>query len=124
MTTRQFRKILTSYAIARRKLHTTAKSSCFYQINPKSGYDKKYDNLPPPQNFSIISQLRSGYQHLKREFGLWIEEVKETLRNDPILIYRPNEVDIVWQFKGDPEELKQWVLTCDSDYNEGFSTAK
>lgn len=124
MNVRIFSKILTDFAIGRRKLHTTSSLSCFLQRDRKSGYKTIYDKPPPEQHLSILGRIREGYQQFKQEFGLLIEEVKERLRMDPIIIYRQNEVDIVWRFKGDPKSLDQWVVTCDSDYNEGFSTAK
>ncbi|EZA54652.1 hypothetical protein DMN91_007241 [Ooceraea biroi] len=123
MTTPIFRRILTHYAIGRRKLHTTVGLSCFYRPDPKSGYKTMYYNLPAQKNWTIFGRISDGYYQLKRELGIWVEEIKEKLRNDPILVYTPNEVDVVWEFNGDPSSLDQWILTCDSDYDEGFSTA-
>ena len=39
-----------------------------------------------------------GFKDLKEEFKLWKEEVKEKFETDPILIYRPNEIDIYCRF--------------------------
>lgn len=122
--TRIFSRILTDLAIGRRKLHTTPNLSCFLQHDRKGGYERMYDKLPPPKELSILGRITEGYRQLKEEFGILMEEVKETLRMDPIFIYRPDEVDVVWRFNGDPKSLDQWVTTCDSDYNEGFSMAK
>jgi len=124
MNLRIFGKILTNFAIGRRKLHTTSSLSCFLQRDRKSGYKTVYDKPPPEQHLSILGKIHKGYQQFKEEFGILMEEVKETLRMDPTIIYRSNEVDVVWRFKGDLESLNQWVTTCDSDYEEGFSTAK
>ncbi|KAG7200164.1 hypothetical protein KM043_000599 [Ampulex compressa] len=55
--------------------------------------------------------------------GLWLDETIETLRMDPILIYRRNEVDVVWRFDKE-DSVNQFVVTSDSDYNQGYSTAK
>jgi len=82
-----------------------------------------YDRAPPEQNLSIIGRLREGCRQFKEEFGIWLEEMREHLKMDPTLIYRTNEVDVVWRFNRDPKSLDQWVITCDSDYEEGFSTA-
>lgn len=122
MTARLFRKILTDFTIGGRKLHTTANLSCVYQRDRRSGYKVVYDRPPPQQNLSILGRICEGYRQLKKELGIWVEEVKESL--DPILMYRPNEVDVVWRFNGDPSSLDHWVLTCDSDYEEGYSSAK
>ncbi|GAB1865759.1 Probable complex I intermediate-associated protein 30, mitochondrial [Camponotus japonicus] len=123
MTTRIFRKILTDFAIGRRRLHVTANLSSFYESDRKSGYKIVYDRAPPEQNLSIIGRLREGCRQFKEEFGIWLEEMREHLKMDPTLIYRTNEVDVVWRFNRDPKSLDQWVITCDSDYEEGFSTA-
>lgn len=120
---RIFSKILTDFAIGRRKLHTSS-LSCFLEQDRKSGYKTIYDRPPPEQNLSILGRIREGCRQFKEEFGILMEEVKENLRMDPTLVYRTNEVDVVWRFRGDPKSLDQWVITCDSDYNEGFSTAK
>ncbi|XP_011176188.1 complex I intermediate-associated protein 30, mitochondrial isoform X1 [Solenopsis invicta] len=124
MNIRVFSKIVTDLAIGRRKLHTTASLSCFMQRDRKSGYKTLYDKPPLEQNLSIFGKLREGYRQFKEEFGIFLEEVREQLRNDPTLLYRLNEIDVVWRFRNNPKALDQWVTTCDSDYNEGFSTAK
>ncbi|XP_072763016.1 complex I intermediate-associated protein 30, mitochondrial [Anoplolepis gracilipes] len=124
MTARIFRKILTDFAIGRRRLHATANLASFHERNRRSDYKIVYDKPPPKQNLSIVGRLREGCRQIKEELGIWLEEMKETLRMDPILIYRSNEVDVVWRFNTDPKSLDQWVTTCDSDYQEGYSTAK
>lgn len=123
MTTRIFRKILTDFAIRRRKLHVTVNHSSFYQRDRRSGYKVVYDK-PPEQNWNIISRFRDGCRQFKEESGIWLKEMRETLRMDPIFMYRRNEVDVVWRFNTGPESLDQWVTSCDSDYEEGYSTAK
>lgn len=124
MNVRIFSKVLTEFAIGRRRLHTTSGLSSFLERDPKSGYKTVYDRPPVEQELSVFGRVREGYRQFKEEFGLLAKEVREQLRMDPIFIYRTNEIDVVWRFKGDPKSLDQWVVTCDSDYNEGFSTAK
>lgn len=121
MSMRIFSKVLTDFG--KRRLHTTS-LSCFFERDRKSGYKTVYDKPPAKQDLSALGKVREGYRQFKEEFGLLVEEVREQLRMDPIFLYRTNEVDVVWRFKGDPKSLDQWVITCDSDYNEGFSTAK
>jgi NADH dehydrogenase [ubiquinone] 1 alpha subcomplex assembly factor 1 len=41
-----------------------------------------------------------GLQDLKEEIKLWKEEVKEKLDSDPVVVFRPNEIDPVFRFKG------------------------
>jgi hypothetical protein len=31
---------------------------------------------------------------------MWQEEIKEKFENDPVLVYRPNEIDVAYQFNG------------------------
>lgn len=121
--TRIFRRTLTYFAIGRRKLHVTAHSS-FYERDRRSGWKIVYDRPPEEQNLSLVGRFREGCQQLKEEFGIWLEEMKESMKMDPTIIYRTNEVDVVWRFNEDPKSLDQWVTTCDSDYEQGFSTAK
>ncbi|XP_011861947.1 PREDICTED: probable complex I intermediate-associated protein 30, mitochondrial [Vollenhovia emeryi] len=124
MNTRIFRRILTDFTIGRRKLHVTSRLPSLHEYDRKSGYKTVYDRPPPEQHLSVLGRIREGYRQLGEELGLLVEEVREKLRNDPIFIYRRNEIDVVWRFTGDPKSLDQWVVMCDSDYNEGFSTAK
>lgn len=77
-----------------RCLHTTAVNKTFWEREKKSGYAKKYPLLPTKQN------ILDGLKELKSEIQLWKEEIKEKLEGDPILVYRPGEVDIAWKFSG------------------------
>ncbi|KYN08724.1 PREDICTED: complex I intermediate-associated protein 30, mitochondrial [Cyphomyrmex costatus] len=124
MNTRILSRILTDFPVGRRKLHITSSLSCFYQRDRKADYKTVYDRPPPVQDLSVFGKIRQGYQYFKEEFGILMEELKERFRMDPIFIYRQNEVDVIWRFKGDPKSLEQWVITCDSDHNEGFSKVK
>lgn len=93
------------------------KSAClniFWEKDDKGGYDTKMAPLPFKQ------RMRHGLDELKKEIALWKSEVKETWESDPVLIYRPGEVDIAWDFRGD-KPLEKWIVTCDKDHNEGFS---
>ncbi|EFN81929.1 Probable complex I intermediate-associated protein 30, mitochondrial [Harpegnathos saltator] len=96
----------------------------FFEPDPKSGYKTVYDRPPIEQDLNVFERIREGCKQFKEEFGVFMGEVREHFRNDPIIVYRPNEVDVVWRFNGDPKSLDQWVVTCDSDHEEGFSTAK
>lgn len=102
----------------------TSSLSYFYEPDRKSGYKTVHDRPPVKKNLSFLGKICEGYHQFKEEFGLLMKEMKEHLKNDPIFIYRTNEVDVVWRFKDDLKSLDQWVVTCDSDYNEGFSTVK
>lgn len=86
----------------------------FWEKDDKGGYDTKIPPLPFRQ------RMRHGLVELKKEIALWKSEVKEKFEGDPLLVYRPGEVDIAWKFEGD-KSLEKWIVTSDKDHNEGFS---
>lgn len=97
-------------------IHTTAVCKTFWEREKKSGYKTE---LPEPSKKKMILD---GLKELKAEIQLWSEEMKEKLESDPILVFRPGETDIVFNFK-DKSALDKWVVTTDMDHNEGKSTA-
>ncbi|XP_046402284.1 complex I intermediate-associated protein 30, mitochondrial [Ischnura elegans] len=98
-------------------MHTSNPLFTFWERDPRSGYPSTVE-MP-----SKVQLIRDGIKELKKEIQMWKEEVKETLENDPVLVYRPDELDICWQF-GSPEALSQWVTSSDSDHNQGQSTCE
>ncbi|CAD6994449.1 unnamed protein product [Ceratitis capitata] len=98
-------------------IHTTAIRSTFWEKEKKSGYNTK---ITLPSRKELIVE---GLRELKEEIKLWKEEMKEKLESDPILVYRPGEVDVVFNFKED-NALDRWVVTTDADHREGKSIAK
>ncbi|XP_018327242.1 complex I intermediate-associated protein 30, mitochondrial [Agrilus planipennis] len=103
-------------SIARKSLHTSTSVNIFFEPDEKAGYNKNR-KLP-----SRIELIREGFKELKTEIALWTSEVKERLEIDPVLEFRPGETDVAWRFK-DEESLKNWIITSDSDNNEGFSNS-
>ncbi|XP_059610150.1 complex I intermediate-associated protein 30, mitochondrial [Phlebotomus argentipes] len=100
-----------------RCLHTSPVCrTTFYERDRKSSY-----NSTRPQ-LSRKERILQGLKELKSEIGVWREEVKEHFRSDPILLYRPGEVDVKFQFK-ESTDVEKWVCTVDSDHNEGYSKA-
>uniref|UniRef100_A0A1B0A8X0 NADH:ubiquinone oxidoreductase intermediate-associated protein 30 domain-containing protein n=1 Tax=Glossina pallidipes TaxID=7398 RepID=A0A1B0A8X0_GLOPL len=97
-------------------IHTSPISSTFWEREKKSGYKTA---LPLPSRKQMILD---GFKELKEEIKLWRQEIKETFESDPILVYRPGETDVVFNFK-DEKSLDKWVVTSDKDHNEGRSTA-
>ncbi|KAJ8980185.1 hypothetical protein NQ317_011430 [Molorchus minor] len=98
----------------KRCISTTAILNTFWEKDDKGGYK---DNRPLP---SIKERMRDGLKELKHEIALWSEEVKEKLESDLLLVYRPDEVDVAWQFENE-ESLNNWIVTSDSDNGEGYS---
>nr|XP_022920094.1 complex I intermediate-associated protein 30, mitochondrial [Onthophagus taurus] len=86
----------------------------FHESDDKGGYK---DNRKKPSTTQFI---REGFKELKSEIKLWTEEVKDRFDYDPLIVFRSGETDVVWDFP-DEESLKQWVVTSDSDNNEGYS---
>ncbi|CAH0552003.1 unnamed protein product [Brassicogethes aeneus] len=97
-------------------LKTSAPLQVFWERTDKGGYrdDRQY----PP----FKDRMREGLKELKKEIVLWKQEVKDHFEGDPVLIFRPGEVDVQWKFNK-PECLDKWIVTTDSDNNEGYSTA-
>ncbi|GBP65935.1 Complex I intermediate-associated protein 30, mitochondrial [Eumeta japonica] len=64
--------------------------------------------------------MRLGFGQLKGELALFWQEMKDLWEQDPCLIARPGETDLIWCFNNSTV-LDNFVTTCDSDHNEGFS---
>ncbi|XP_036323109.1 complex I intermediate-associated protein 30, mitochondrial [Rhagoletis pomonella] len=98
-------------------IHTSAIRSTFWEKEKKSGY-KTEVTLPSRKQLIV-----DGFRELREEVQLWKEEMKEKFESDPILVYRPGEIDVVFDFK-DETALDKWVVTTDADHREGKSMAK
>lgn len=105
-----------------RTISTTRENKFFFEHDERGRYPRKSDYKQGPQ--TVIEQVQQGYKYLVEELRIFKEETKEKFRGDPTLINRPGEVDVQWRFDGDPEMLERWVVTADSDYGEGNSTAR
>lgn len=99
------------------QIHLTAPRTTFWERDKKGGYNRELE-----RKFWKKDVILSGLQELKGEIKLWKEEVTEKLRSDPVLIHRPGEIDVAWQFKK-PDDFKKWIVTTDSDHLEGESKA-
>lgn len=99
--------------LSKRAISTTDKLWTMWEKDDRGGYPMK--PLPP-----FKERMRIGLAELKKEIKVWGQELKETWEGDPILIWRPGETDIAWRFKAE-DSLDKWLITCDSDHNEGYS---
>lgn len=79
---------------ALQRIHTTAVNSTFWEREKKSGYGKKYAVIPTK------SMILDGLKELKSEIQLWRDEMTEKFESDPILVFRPGEIDVAWKFSG------------------------
>lgn len=98
-----------------RNVHTSAVRHTFWERDKKGGYDKL-----PMERVTQKKLILDGLKELKQEILLWKEEVKEQLISDPIVVFRPGEIDVMWQFTT-AIDLDQWIVTSDSDHAEGQS---
>lgn len=67
---------------------------CQKLIQNFSGYQKQEKILPSKND------IVDGLKELKKEILLWRDEMKEKFEDDPVLIYRPGEIDVAYRFKG------------------------
>ncbi|XP_018784615.1 PREDICTED: complex I intermediate-associated protein 30, mitochondrial [Bactrocera latifrons] len=98
-------------------IHTSAIRKTFWEKEKKSGYTS---NVTLPSRKDLIVE---GFRELKKEIQLWKDEMKEKIDSDPILVYRPGETDVVFNFKNE-SAFDTWIVTTDADHREGKSTAK
>lgn len=82
--------------------------------------DDKKDGYTKPDKVTVKQHVWDGFKQLGEEIKLWKDEWKEKLANDQILVFRPDETDVLWTF-GNEEDRKKFIVTSDSDHNEGFS---
>lgn len=98
--------------------HTSSVNRTFWEKDKKSGYSRNSKIKFPSKKEQIVE----GFKELKSEISLWKEEVAEKLRMDPIVVYRPGEVDVIYNFQ-EKKDVEKWVVSADSDHNEGKSKA-
>ncbi|XP_076638502.1 complex I intermediate-associated protein 30 [Colletes latitarsis] len=99
--------------------------SCISYMYERKGvhYPYKYDIPPETKNLSIFEKMQNGYREIKEELSLFRKEIRDIFRIHPTLI-SPEIENIVWKFDGTVKSRDEWIVTCDSDYDKGYSTAK
>lgn len=99
----------------KRHFHVTPSLYEFWERDEKGGY-KNREKLPP-----LWKLIPEGIKELKEEVALFKKELYDDFfwLNKPLFV-RPGEIDVVWKF-GQESHLHNWVITSDSDHNEGFS---
>ncbi|XP_058790123.1 complex I intermediate-associated protein 30, mitochondrial isoform X2 [Phymastichus coffea] len=105
-------------------LHTSKCVYLFYESPDKDGFWKKPEEQ---KNFeSLTFKQKVGY-----EFKLWKSAMQQAMINfkdqmvtGPRLILHEHQLEPVWRFTGNPEELKKWIVSTDSDHSIGHSTAE
>ncbi|XP_058126932.1 complex I intermediate-associated protein 30, mitochondrial isoform X2 [Anopheles ziemanni] len=94
---------------------TVLASGLFWERHRKGGYQTG-------QRLSVKEHIVNGLKELKTELALFHQEWKERIESDPLVVFRPGEIDMVFGFETD-KDLDRWVVTTDRDHNEGYSTA-
>lgn len=92
-------------------------NTLFWEKDRKGGYDTK-----SKKKVSYKQQIVDGLKELRQEVALFNQEWKEKLESDPLVVFRPGETDVVFNFETE-KDLDRWVITTDKDHNEGFTEA-
>ncbi|XP_012255267.2 complex I intermediate-associated protein 30, mitochondrial [Athalia rosae] len=96
-----------------------ARQMSFWEKDRRGGYPST-----STEKRSEFWHIRNGLSLLGDELRLFKREVIERFENDPVLLYRENEIDVVWRFDGDEKSLSNWIVTADSDNGEGYSNCR
>lgn len=105
------------YPTPNRPFFTSPIHNLFYEKSKKGNYEKN-----TAEKVSKKQLILDGLKLLKQEIQMWKEETIEKLKMDPVVIYRPGEIDVAFKFHSE-SDLKNWVVSADSDHNEGSSKA-
>lgn len=68
-------------------LHTSSINNSFWEEDRKGGYKTAIIDKRP-----ALVQIREGFKELRKEIGIWKNEVVEFLETDPLLINRPGKI--------------------------------
>lgn len=93
-------------------------NNLFWEKDRKGGY-----NTTSGKKVPLKQQILDGLKELKEDFALFDQEWREKLASDALVVFRPGETDVVFNFES-AKDLDRWVLTTDKDHNEGFTEAK
>ncbi|KAF7412267.1 hypothetical protein HZH66_001163 [Vespula vulgaris] len=88
------RVVLFNRPIVKNTIYPSYRLVHAYQRDQRSNYPKVYDRRPENKKLNLLQQAKK------------------------------DEIDIVWDFNGNEKSLDSWLIVCDSDYNEGYSTCK
>nr|XP_050857924.1 complex I intermediate-associated protein 30, mitochondrial isoform X1 [Vespula vulgaris] len=117
------RVVLFNRPIVKNTIYPSYRLVHAYQRDQRSNYPKVYDRRPENKKLNLLQQAKKGYFHLKEELALLKKETKELIKGKDFF-HPSDEIDIVWDFNGNEKSLDSWLIVCDSDYNEGYSTCK
>lgn len=116
-------RVLRTQTGCQRKIHTSKIVPYFFERDRGRGLEPKYDKPFQPEK-GFINRSKQTLQILREESNKLKEEIKDKFSFAPRLIYRHGEVDAVLRFTQDPKSLESWVVSSDSDFDIGYSSAK
>ncbi|XP_076657200.1 complex I intermediate-associated protein 30 [Halictus rubicundus] len=105
-----------------RKLHNSSRLFDFWEPK-RSNYPVIHDIVKKEEKLSLLGRLKAGCRDIKGELSLFLTEMRDLFRIHHTEIL-PDAKEILWKFDGTEDCRNKWILSCDSDYNQGFSTAK
>ncbi|XP_055525537.1 complex I intermediate-associated protein 30, mitochondrial [Wyeomyia smithii] len=92
-------------------------NNLFWERDRKGGYQSTQPKV------SRWQMIRDGMRELKHEINLFHQEWKERIACDALVVFRPGETDVVFNFDSNAE-LDKWIVTTDKDHGEGYSEAQ
>ncbi|XP_052863149.1 complex I intermediate-associated protein 30, mitochondrial [Anopheles cruzii] len=98
------------------RLRYTAVHRTFWERDRKGGYKSRDPPVPTTE------LIRNGLKELRQELALYAEEWKARLESDPLMVFRPGEIDVVFAFE-QQQDRERWVVTTDHDHGEGYTRA-
>ncbi|ESN97555.1 hypothetical protein HELRODRAFT_177986 [Helobdella robusta] len=87
----------------------------FWEMHRKGKYLKE-------EKLDLIKSVKDGFNMFPKELAKLKNEIVHFCRQDAVCGTYHNDYEILWKFDK-PESLHDWIVTCDSDHNEGKSTA-
>ncbi|XP_076283624.1 complex I intermediate-associated protein 30 isoform X2 [Lasioglossum baleicum] len=106
-----------------RKIHNSSRLLDFWEPK-RSGYPEVHDIVKKEEkDLSLLGRLKAGCRDIKEEGSLFMTEMRDGFKLYQTEIL-PDSEEILFKFDGTEDCRNKWKVTCDSDYNEGFSTAK
>ncbi|XP_014216296.1 complex I intermediate-associated protein 30, mitochondrial [Copidosoma floridanum] len=110
--------------LTRRHFHTTKGRYLFYETYDKDGYSKKPQEQLEWEKLSWIDKIKFELSLQKEYVKEFVTDYKLEFNEGPRIIMPEHHVDVFWRFTGKKDEMKHWLVSCDSDHKEGHSTAK
>ena len=94
-----------------------------YFWEPTKRGDWKYDVARRQVNeMTIESIIYYGHKVFWEELVRWVREWRSFLHHDLPYYEEPREENVIWKFDNE-DSISQWIVSKDSDWGEGFSTA-